>query len=88
MAKEPVSPKDIYEAALQVFLPGELSKMPRQQSISIALMIERRLNQDGPPPTKAELEGIKELVLEHLWHPALSALSEILPSSPTPKQET
>jgi hypothetical protein len=51
-------------------------------------MIERRLNQDGPPPTKAELEGIKELVLEHLWHPALSALSEILPSSPTPKQET
>jgi hypothetical protein len=52
------------------------------------VLIEERLNRDGPPPTKAELEGIKELVLEHLWHPALSALSEILPSSPTPKQET
>ena len=62
--------------------------MPRPVGLSLMVLIEERLNRDGPPPTKAELEGIKELVLEHLWHPALSALSEILPSSPTPKQET
>jgi hypothetical protein len=42
-------------------------------------LISRRLNDDSiPPPTTAELQGIKELLLEHLSHPALTALSKPL----------
>jgi hypothetical protein len=42
-------------------------------------LISYRLEDDSiPPPTTAELEGIKELLLEHLSHPALIALSKPL----------
>ena len=36
--------------------------------------LEKRMSR-LPPPTQDELQGIKELVLEHLSHPALAALS-------------
>lgn len=53
--------------------------MPEQLGVSLLTLIERRLNEkDKPPPTDAELEGIKELLLEHLSHPALNVLSKPL----------
>lgn len=70
-----VSPNDIYATALKVFSPEELKQMPRQQRLSLAVMLERRLAQE-PKPTQDELEGLKELLLNDLWHPALSALSK------------
>ena len=69
------SPNDIYEMALQVFSPEELQQMPRQQRLSLAVMLERRLEQQSAP-SKDELEGLKDLLLNDLWHPALSALPE------------
>jgi hypothetical protein len=74
MKKEQVSPDDISATALKVFSRDELIQMPRQQRLSLMGMIGRRLKKDGPPPTQDELLGIRELVEEHLWHPALGQL--------------
>ncbi|TDR51168.1 hypothetical protein DFP85_11984 [Halomonas ventosae] len=41
---------------------------------TLFVMVERRLNRPGPPPTKEELEGLVMLG-DHLWHPALGAYS-------------
>ncbi len=74
MKKDPVSSSDISAAALKVFSREELVAMPRPQRLSLMSMIERRLNKDDPPPTLAELQEMRELVEEHLWHPALGQL--------------
>ena len=87
MKTEQVSPNDIYATALQVFSPEDLQQMPEQQQLSLATMLERRLAQQ-PAPTLDELEGIKELLLNDLWHPALSALPKTSQPSPTTKPET
>lgn len=79
MKKEPASVEAISEAALRVCSREELSQMPRQLRLSLMTLISYRLEDDSiPPPTTAELEGIKELLLEHLSHPALIALSKPL----------
>ena len=87
MKTEQVSPSDIYATALQVFSPEELQQMPKQQQLSLATMLERRLAQESAP-SKEELEGLKELLLNDLWHPALSALPKTSQPSPTTKPET
>ena len=46
-------------------------------------LIARRLDKPGLPPTQDELVGIKELVTEHLWHPAFNQLSGPSPDSTT-----
>lgn len=74
MTKEQVSPDDIYATALKVFSREELTQMQTQPLRSLMGMISRRLKKDGPPPTQDELLGIRELVEEHLWHPALGQL--------------
>jgi hypothetical protein len=45
-----------------------------------AVNLHRQLGdrEGGQPPTQDELEGIKELVLEYLWHPALDPVSRRL----------
>jgi hypothetical protein len=70
--KPPVSSQAIREAALKVFSLEELGQMARPQLSSLGHLIAKRLAQPGPPPTKDELEGIKELVTEHLWHGSLN----------------
>ena len=77
MKKEPVSSTAISEAALKVFSPEEIKKLPQQIGLSLAGMLRRRLERPGPPPTLDELHGIKELVTEHLWHPALGTFSRV-----------
>lgn len=72
--EKPVTAADIKAAALKVFTYDELAQMPKPLRSSICHLIGKRLAKDGPPPTVAELEGIKELVLGHLWHPAFDAV--------------
>ena len=38
-------------------------------------LIEKRLEQPGAP-TLDEMQGIKELVTKHLWHPTLTAVAK------------
>lgn len=71
MTKEQASPDVISATALKVFSREELTQMPRQQRLSLMGMIGRRLEKDGPPPTQDELQGLRELVEQDLWHPAL-----------------
>ena len=85
---EKVSSKDISAAALRVFSREELTQMPEPSRLSLGVLISKRLKKEGPPPTLEELQGIRELVTQHLWHPALSQLSEASQASPTPKPET
>ena len=78
---EPTSSIDLSAMALQVCSREELQQMSRPSLLGLLHLMEKRALQPGPPPTHNELLGIKELVLEHLSHPALSALSKALPTS-------
>ena len=50
----------------------ELSSLTdRQCSDYESLLAQRLMNKSLPPPTVMEAVGIKELLLEHLSHPAL-----------------
>ena len=83
MNKEPASSNAISEAALRVFSREQLTQMPEPQLRSFVALIGKRLLKEGPPPTQDELVGIKELVTDHLWHPAFNQLSKPLPDSET-----
>jgi len=78
MQKEQVSSSDISKAALKVFSPEEIQQLPRPMKLSLIGMLHRRLEKPGPPPTQDELEGIKELVTVHLWHPSLTTTANLL----------
>ena len=83
MNKEPASSNAISAAALRVCSREEMKAMSRPPLMNLLILIERRLNKPGPPPTQDELVGIKELATEHLWHPAFNQLSKPLPDSAT-----
>ena len=83
MKTEPTSSNAIFEAALTVCSKAEFAKMSEQQGSSFLHLVAKRLDKPGPAPTQAELEGIKELATEHLWHPALSRLSNPSPDTAT-----
>ena len=87
MKNEPASSTAISEAALKVFSRDELTAMPKPQRLSLMGIIGRRLDKKGPPPTLEELQGIRELVTEHLWHPALGAFSQVDEGSETHQSE-
>ena len=87
MKTEQKSPSAISEAALKVFSRQELEQMPRPQRLSLMHLIAKRLDKQ-PAPTLEELQGIAELVVDHLSHPALGALSKELPTSPTTSSST
>ncbi len=77
----PTSSIDLSAMALQVCSPEEPRQMSRPEWLSLLHLMEQRALRPGPPPTHNELLGIRKLVLEHLSHPALSALSNALPRS-------
>ena len=74
---DPVPSSAISDAALKVFSPDEIKRLPHQMRLSLAGMLRRRLERPGPPPTLEELQGIKQLVTEELWHPSLSNASKL-----------
>jgi hypothetical protein len=56
--------------ALRIFTLEQLQAMDRIPRKNFVFLREKRLLRDGRPPTDAELEGIAELAIDHLWHPA------------------
>jgi hypothetical protein len=58
------------EKVRQVFAGVQLVE---QQRPSLERLLDRALERNAPNPIPVEeLEGIKELVTQHLWHPELS----------------
>lgn len=70
MSNDKTTTADLIDAALKVFTREELQSMSKVSRTNLGILIERRLKEDGPPPTVAELEGIRMLVEDYLWHPA------------------
>lgn len=64
-------PIDLTAYAFRVFTAEQLRSMGRIPLTNFFHLLEQRLLRGGPPPTDAELEGIAELALEHLWHPVI-----------------
>jgi hypothetical protein len=88
MDNEPVSSSAICEAALKVFSRAEIAKLTKMQLSNFVYMVEMRLKEPGPPPTVDELEGLKEILLEHLSHPALDKLLTQSQTSETTRSAT
>lgn len=61
--------------------------MSETSRLGLLHLMEQRLKRQ-PPATKEELQGIKELVLDHAQHPALGALSPELRGSETTNSAT
>ena len=61
--------------ALRIFSAEQLRQMDRIPRQNFLHLLEKRLLREGPPPTDAELEGIAELAIDHLWHPAIGRRS-------------
>jgi len=55
------------DAALEVFTREEINQLDRPAMLSLAKLLRDRLAKAGPPPTHDELEGIRELLTEHLF---------------------
>jgi hypothetical protein len=52
-----------------VFTREVLKTLSQQEESSVNVMIQRLRNREGEQAlTKARLEGILEMVTEHLWH--------------------
>ena len=52
------------------------TKLPHQMEGTFRRLLQSAIDRNGPNPVpEIEIEGIKEIVTEHAWHPALSALS-------------
>lgn len=86
MSKTPVSSQDITDAALKVFSRDEIVALPQRQRRDFLALVQLRLEKSGPPPTVDELQGLKELALEHLSHPAMDAVST--PRTPPSQPDT
>jgi hypothetical protein len=78
---QPVNEQDvttfstIMEYALKVITVDELHALQEQPRSMFFSMLNRRLMQPGPAPTVAEVEGLREMATEVLWHPALGRVA-------------
>ena len=51
--------------------------LPQQMEGTFRRLLQSAIDRNSPNPVpEIEIEGILEIVTEHLWHPALSALSK------------
>ena len=65
----------ITELALQAFTRQELASLTDRQCADYETLLGNRLMDDSlPPVTVMEAVGIKELLFEHLSHPAFGRL--------------
>lgn len=79
---------DMHDRVLQVF-PDDLWQTFEQQQRNLANnAMDRVIQKEGPEAlTVDRLEGIKELVTQHLWSPALTEASIGTPDSISEKPE-
>jgi hypothetical protein len=79
---------DMYARVRAVFPRELLDSLAPQQRTLTDNVINRVLNQEGVEAlTLDRLEGIKELVTQHLWFSALTEASKSLPASPMETSE-
>ena len=79
---------DMYERVGQVFPMEMLNSLAPQQRTLTDNAINRVLNKDGPEAlTVDRLEGIKELVTQHLWSSARTEASKDTPASAAKESE-
>jgi hypothetical protein len=68
---------DMYDRVLQVFQDEVWSELaPQQQTLAENAMARVRQREGDEALTVDRLEGIKELVTEHLWSSALTQAAE------------
>ena len=80
---------DMYDRVLQVFPDEVWSELaPQQRTLAETAMARVREREGDAALTLDRLEGIKELVTQHLWSPALTAASKSLPPSEMATSET
>ena len=60
----------IAQAVLKVYTREEIQNLSKVTLTNLLILVERRLK-ENPNPTVAELQGIRELVEDHLTHPAI-----------------
>ena len=65
----------ISKAVLTVFSREELSEMAVPHRLSLLQLIEVRVNKTTNWPTKEELQEIRKLITQDLWHLSLINLS-------------
>ena len=70
--REP-STEEVVAAVLRIFTREEMQDLSPTPFRSFVAMVARRLAKAGPPPTDDELEGLRELAFEHLWHSAFDS---------------
>ena len=79
----------MYDRVKQVFPEAYLNTLAPQQETLINSAIHRVVQKDGPDSvTLDRLEGIKELVTQHLWSDALTTSSARSQASATETSET
>lgn len=75
MPTEKELPSDIGKRVYEAFGRETLDSLSVQQENMANAMILRILDAEGPEAlTKDRLEGVKEMVTEHLWDPAYNGL--------------
>lgn len=75
MPTEKVLPSDIGKRVYEAFGPETLKTLSVQQRNTANAMITQIARDEGPEAlTKDRLEGVKEMVTEHLWDPAYNGL--------------
>ena len=67
--REP-STEEVVAAVLRIFTRDQIRDLSPIPFRGFVAMVARRLAKAGPPPTDDELEGLRELAFEHLWHSA------------------
>ena len=65
----------ISKAVLTVFSRRELSEMAVPHRLSLLQLNEGRVNKTTNWPTKEELQEIRKLITQDLWHPSVTNLS-------------
>ena len=80
---------DMYARVRQVFPQELIDTFAPQQETLADNAIDRVLKKDGPQALTVErLQGIKELVTQHLWSGALTEASKKLPTAAMATSET
>ena len=69
------SADEVVAAVLRIFTRDQIRDLSPMPFRGFVAMVARRLAKAGPPPTDDELEGLRELAFEHLWHSAFENLS-------------
>jgi len=75
MCDSKIPSDEISRAVLTVFSKEELNEMAVPHRLSLLQLKEGRVNKTTNWPTKEELQEIRKLITQDLWHPSVTNLS-------------